>query len=170
MAPPMKAEPGRVVTLTYDITNEKGEVIESSDLSGAVSFLVGTGSIIKGLDKRVAGMSEGDEADFQIPPEEAFGKIEDAPRRKIARTEFPADTKIDKGLKFEAGLPGGGGQTITLEGVEIEGETLEVRMLHPLCGQTIGMSGKIIGVREATAAEKETGKIVSKPPPPPPKK
>lgn len=164
----MKAETGSVVTLTYDITNEKGEVIESSELSGAVSFLVGTGSIIKGLDKRVEGMSEGDEADFQIPPEEAFGTVEDAPRRKISRNEFPKDADVKKGLKFEAGLPGGGGQTITLEVVEVEGETLEVRMLHPLAGQTIGMSVKIIGVREATAVEKDSGKIVSKPPPPPP--
>ena len=62
----MKIEAGKVVTLTYDITDEQGEIIESSDLSGPVSFLVGKGAIIKGLDSRIIGMTEGDEADLLI--------------------------------------------------------------------------------------------------------
>jgi FKBP-type peptidyl-prolyl cis-trans isomerase SlyD len=43
-------------------------------------------------------------------------------------------------------------------------------MLHPLAGQTIGMSVRIVGVRAATSKELEVGKAMVKPPPPPPKK
>ena len=163
----MKIEAGKVVTLTYDITDEQGEIIESSELSGPVSFLVGKGAIIKGLDSRIVGMTEGDEADLQIPPEEAFGKIEDAPMRQISRKEFPADAEFEPGLRFEAGLPGGGGQKITLEVVDSDDDVVNVRMLHPLAGQTIGMSIKVTKVRDATKAETDAGKALSAPPPPP---
>lgn len=164
----MKIESGHVATLAYDITNEKGEIIESSELSGPVTFLVGKGTIIKGLDSRILGMSAGEERDLSIPPEEAFGRIEDAPTRAVPRTEFPKDAKLDQGMRFEAGLPGSSAQTITLEIVEPGDEQVTVRMLHPLAGQTIGMSIKIAKVREATAAETEAGRAVSTPPPPPP--
>ncbi len=165
----MKVSSGHVATLTYDITNDKGEIIESSDLSGPVSFLVGKGAIIKGLDSRIVGMSEGEEAQLSIPPEEAFGRPEDGPTRQIARSEFPKDATLDKGLRFEAGMPGSPDQTIMLEVVESDDEVVTVRMIHPLAGQTIGMSIKVLSVREATTAETEAGRAVSKPPPPPPK-
>jgi FKBP-type peptidyl-prolyl cis-trans isomerase SlyD len=164
----MKVEAGSVVTLTYDILDEAGEIIESSDLSGPVSFLVGKGAIIKGLDKQVTGMEKGQEKSFDLPPEEAFGRPEDAPTREFARTDFPADAKLDKGERFEAGL--GGGQKIVLEVVEGSGDKVTMRMMHPLAGQKISMNIKVVSVRAATAAEQEAGKAISAPPPPPPKK
>lgn len=165
----MKVETGSVVTLTYDICNEKGEIIESSDLSGAVSFLVGTGAIIKGLDKRVTGMEKDEEKTFELPPEEAFGRAEDSPTRDIPRGEFPKDATLDKGLRFEAGT-GAPGQKVVLEVQEANDEFVTVRMLHPLVDQTIGMTVKVIAVRAATEAEHEVGRAISAPPPPPPPK
>ncbi len=162
----MKVEAGSVVTITYDILDENGEIIESSDLSGPVSFLVGKGAIIKGLDKQVTGMEKGQEKSFDLPPEEAFGRPEDAPTREFARTDFPADANLVKGERFEAGL--GGGQKILLEVVETSGDNVTMRMMHPLAGQKISMTINVVGVRAATAAEQEAGKAISAPPPPPP--
>ena len=164
----MKVEAGRVATLTYDITDEKGEIIESSELSGPVSFLVGKGAIIPGLDSRIVGMGKDEEADLSIPAAEAFGAVEDAPQKTIPRTEFPAGAQLDPGLRFEAGT-GVQGQTILLEVVESTDEAVVVRMMHPLAGQTIGMSIKVVSVRDATSGETEAGKAMSKPPPPPSK-
>jgi FKBP-type peptidyl-prolyl cis-trans isomerase SlyD len=162
----MKVDAGSVVTITYDILDENGEIIESSDLSGPVSFLVGKGAIIKGLDKQVTGMEKGQEKSFDLPPEEAFGRPEDAPTREIARKDFPADAKLAKGERFEAGM--GGGAKILLEVVESDAEKVTVRMLHPLAGQKISMTINVVGVRAATAAEQEAGRAISAPPPPPP--
>jgi FKBP-type peptidyl-prolyl cis-trans isomerase SlyD len=50
------------------------------------------------------------------------------------------------------------------------GETsVTVAMLHPLAGQTIGMSVRIVGVRAATSKERAAGRALIKPPPPPKK-
>lgn len=165
----MKVETGSVVTLTYDICDEKGEIIESSDLSGPISFLVGKGAIIKGLDKRVTGMEKGEEKSFDLPPEEAFGNPGDGPTRDLSRKDFPADAQLEKGQRFEAGM-GGGGQKVLLEVVEPDDEKVVVRMIHPLAGQTISMSIAVVNVRAATAAEKDAGRAISAPPPPPPPK
>ena len=163
----MKVETGHVVTLTYDITDAEGEIIESSDLSGPVSFLVGKGAIIPRLDKPVIGMAKGEEKTFELPPEEAFGRPEDGPTKDLGRKEFPAEAKLEEGMRFEAGM-GAGGQKILLEVVSADDEKVTVRMMHPLAGQTIGMSVSVVNVRAATAAEKEAGRAISAPPPPPP--
>ncbi len=162
----MKAEVGSVVTIAYDITDAAGEIIESSDLSGSVSFLLGKGAIIKGLDEQVIGMEKGEEKSFELPPEKAFGNPDDAPTRDLPRNEFPKDAQLEKGQRFEAGV--GQGQKIVLEVVSANDEVVVTKMLHPLAGQTISMAITVQGVRAATAAETEAGRAISAPPPPPP--
>lgn len=164
----MKVEPGKVVTLSYDICDEKGEIVESSDISGSISFMHGKQAIIPGLNAKLEGMEEGGESTFEFPPEEAFGRVEDGPEKSIPRTELPAEMDVKAGLRLEAGMPGG--QTVVLEVLEPGDEQVKVRMIHPLAGQTISMSVKILGIRDATSAETEAGRAISKPPPPPPKK
>lgn len=160
----MKVAPDTVVTLSYDITNAAGEIIESSDISGPITFLAGRSGMIPGLDKRLAGMESGAEDTFEFPPEEAFGRVEDGPTRTIGRKEFPAGSKLDVGSEFEAGT--GGGQVVKLRVIDSNADEVTVRLVHPLAGQKITMSVKVEAVRAATAAERESGKVQSAPPPP----
>lgn len=160
----MKVAPDTVVTLSYDITNQAGEIIESSDISGPISFLAGRSGMIPGLDKRLLGLESGTEHTFEFPPEEAFGRVEDGPTRVIGRKEFPAGAKLDVGAEFEAGM--GGGQTVKLRVIDSNADEVTVRLVHPLAGQRITMSVKVEAVRAATAAERESGRVQSAPPPP----
>ena len=157
-----------VVTLAYDITTAEGEIVESSDISGPISILQGSQSLIPGLDKRLLGLEEGAEETFEIPPEEAFGTEADAPTNVMSKDEFPGGTEFEIGSKFVAKMPNG--QPLHLAVRSTTDDTVTVAMIHPLAGQTINMGVKIIGVREATAKEKELGKAMVKPPPPPTKK
>ncbi len=164
----MKVEPGVVVTLAYDITTADGEIVENSDISGPISILHGAQALIPGLDKRLEGLVEGDEKTFEIPPEEAFGTVDTAPTNTMSKAEFPAGTEFEVGGGFVASLPNG--QPLHLRVKEVGEDTVTVAMLHPLAGKAINMSVRIVGVRAATAKEKELGKAMVKPPPPPPKK
>jgi FKBP-type peptidyl-prolyl cis-trans isomerase 2 len=160
----MQVAPDTVVTLSYDICNQAGEIIESSDISGPISFLAGRSGLIPGLDKRLQGLEAGTESTFEFPPEEAFGRLEDAPTRTIGRTEFPTGAALQVGSEFEAGT--GGGQTIKLRVVDANADEVTVRLVHPLAGQKITMSVRVEAVRVATAAERDSGKVQSAPPPP----
>ncbi len=164
----MKIAEGTVVTLAYDITSESGEIIETSDISGPVTFMAGSSGLIKGLDERLLGMDAGEDGTFTFPPEQAFGTSQDAPTKTLARSELP-EGELKPGAAFEAGV--GNGQTIKLVVHEVLGDdSVVVKLVHPLADQDIGMSVKVIGVRAATAAEKAAGKPMTAPPPPPPKR
>lgn len=162
----MKIAEGTVVTLAYDITSESGEIIETSDITGPITFMAGNAGLIKGLDARITGMESGSDATFSFPPEEAFGTTDTAPTKTLARAELPS-AELEKGDSFEAGL--GGGQVVQLLVHDFpSADEVVVKLLHPLANQTIGMSVKVVGVRPATGAEKAAGKAMTAPPPPPP--
>lgn len=164
----MQIGEGTVATLAYDITTEGGEIVETSDISGPITFLHGTGALIPGLDKNCEGMGQGEEKTFSLPPEEAFGTEESAPQKMITKAEFPSGAKLEVGVSFEAGM--GNGQTIQLKVASVDGDNVAVKMIHPLAGQTLGMHVRVLGIRPATKAELEQGRAMVKPPPPPPKK
>jgi FKBP-type peptidyl-prolyl cis-trans isomerase SlyD len=155
----MKVGANTVVTLSYDIYREDGEIIESSGLSGPVSFVHGHGKILKSLDRKIEGMETGQEATFEFAPEEAFGRPEDGPTKLISRKEFPAGIDLKVGTQFEAGMPGG--QKIVLKVLETKPDSVLVRMIHPLAGQKIAMSIKITGVRLATKEERASGEAMA---------
>ncbi|MGB1278063.1 MAG: FKBP-type peptidyl-prolyl cis-trans isomerase [Nannocystaceae bacterium] len=163
----MQIEPRTIVTLAYDLCTEQGEIIESSDLSGPITFMQGTRAMIPGLDAKLIGLEVGVEASFEFPPGEAFGNVEDSPTKKIGRTEFPAKLDIQLGMRFEADLPGG--QSITLAVEDVTEAEVTVRMLHPLAGKKIKMDIKVLKARPPTSQERDAGRAILKPPVPPPK-
>src|SRR5690606_24066683 len=118
--------------------DESGEIIESSDISGPITFIHGRSGLIPGLDKQPLGLEAGAERTFEFPPEEAFGRVEDAPTRTFAREEFPPDAELSVGSEFEARLPTG--RPIQLRVVSVSEAELTAAVVHPLAGQRIGMS------------------------------
>ncbi len=161
----MKIAEGTVVTLAYDITSQSGEIIETSDISGPITFMQGNSGLIKGLDARLVGMEAGTDQTFEFSPEEAFGTLAGAPQKTLARAELPAQA-LKPGDTFEANV--GPGQVINLVVHELPSDdAVVVKLVHPLADQKIGMSVKVLGVRAATSAEQDAGKPMTAPPPPP---
>ncbi len=163
----MKIAPDTVVTLQYDLCKDDGEILESSDISGPITFMYGKGALIPGLDRKLAGYETDQEATFTFEPHEAFGTLDSGPTKSMSRSEFPSDARIEAGARFEAGAAGGG-QKVVLNVVRVDGDDVEVRMQHPLAGTKITMTVKVLGVRASTAAEKQSGIVQTRPPRPPP--
>ncbi len=163
----MEIEAKSIVTLSYDLCTEEGEIIESSDLSGPITFMQGTKAMIPGLDAKLLGLTVGTEAKFEFPPEEAFGSVDTAPTKTIGRGEFPAQAQIKPGMSFQADLPGG--QSITLAVQEVTDTEVIVKMLHPLAGKRLKMDIKVLKVRPPTEQEQAAGRAIIRPPVPPPK-
>lgn len=172
----MKVEADRVVTLEYKLSTDTG-LIESSVGRGApVAFIHGRGFMLPGLDAQLDGLEAGEKKEFELPPEEAFGTIEQQTTKPMAKTEFPEDAELSIGTKFQAKLPGSDMQ-ITLEVVkELDDDKVEIRMIHPYAEKVIQCEITIVGVRAATPKELETGVVEAvspnpgrgAPPPPPP--
>lgn len=170
----MKVTKDRVVTLEYKLSTDTG-LIESSVGRGApVSFIHGRGFMLPGIDSRLEGLESGGKKTFELPPEEAFGTLEQQQTKPMKKTEFPKDTLFKKGMKFQAKIPGSELQ-ITLEILGVKDSDVDVRLIHPYADKVIKCEISIVGVRAATPRELETGIVEAvspptrgAPPPPPP--
>jgi len=141
----MNVKAGLVVQLDIDLKVKGGEVIESSKKSGLVAYTHGQGQMLPGLEKQLEGMAAGEEKSGVIPAKDAFGTEESQATMKLPRAEFPKDSKIKVGDRFEAKGPTG--TPVTLNVIEITDEAVTTRVVHPLAGKDIEFRAKVVSVK-----------------------
>lgn len=64
----------KAVSIDYTLTNDAGEVIDSSAGGAPLVYLQGAGNIIPGLENALVGKSVGDELTVVVEPENAYGE------------------------------------------------------------------------------------------------
>jgi FKBP-type peptidyl-prolyl cis-trans isomerase len=67
------AESGDVVTVHWRARVLDGAEFDNTYKRGAVSFMLGSGSVVAGLDRATTGMRVGGKRRITIPPEMGFG-------------------------------------------------------------------------------------------------
>lgn len=72
-----RVQPGQKVTLDYVLYDIMGDVVYSSDNKGSMSFVVGGGDVVSGLDEVVRLLRQGDEARAIIPSHLGYGLLGD---------------------------------------------------------------------------------------------
>jgi FKBP-type peptidyl-prolyl cis-trans isomerase 2 len=141
----MKVKAGLVVQLEVDLKVKDGEVIESSKKSGLVAYTHGAGQMLAGLEKQLEGMGAGDEKQGVIAATDAFGSEKSQVTMKVPRAEFPKDTKIAAGDRFEAKGPTGA--PVTLHVTDVNAETVTAKVVHPLADKDIEFRVKVVSVK-----------------------
>ena len=144
----MKIARGASVELAYELKIKGGDVIESSDRSGPLRYVHGDGKMLPGLEKRLEGLSPGDESKGVIPAKEAFGNEEALPIREMPRSAFPAGTDLKPGTVFQAKDPGSGAP-VQFKVLAADAKTARVRLLHPLADRDIEYRVTVLAVRDA---------------------
>ena len=154
----MVIEKDRVVTIDYQLRDSDGEVLDASDASDPLVYLHGNDNIIKGLEKHLQGRKAGDEVSCVVPAVEAYGERDDSLVFKVQKSEFGPGAELEEGMQFEAHGEEGA-QIVTVVG--IQGNEVTVDANHPLAGEELHFTVKVVGVREATAEELEHGHVHS---------
>ena len=95
---------------------------------------------------------QGDEKEFDLPPEKAFGTAESGPVIELPKNRLPADAVVTVGTMFQADLAGNN-QTINMVVLEDRVSSIKVRVIHPLAGKAIHVKAKVLGVRDARPEE-----------------
>jgi len=145
----------QVVSIHYTLTNNDGEVIDSSREAEPLSYLHGAGNIIPGLEEALVGKSEGTSVSATVEPEKAYGETLNDLIQVVDRTAFHGVDDIQPGMAFEAEGEGGAAQYIVVK--EIDGDEITIDANHPLAGQTLNFAVEVISIRGATAEELEHG-------------
>jgi len=71
------AKSGMLATISYKIRAITGDVIYTSTDKGPLSFIIGNGEVISGLEEGILYLNVGDKAKFIIPSHLAYGLVGD---------------------------------------------------------------------------------------------
>jgi FKBP-type peptidyl-prolyl cis-trans isomerase SlyD len=140
-----------VVSMHYTLTDNDGNVLDSSEGSEPLAYLHGVGNIIPGLEKALTGKVKGDSLEVSVAPEEAYGESRPELVQVVDRAAFQGVEKVEAGMMFETQSPDGGVQRIMVKGVD--GDAVTIDGNHPLAGVPLNFAVEIVEVREATEEE-----------------
>jgi len=138
---------GKKVSLDYEGRLEDGVVFDSSkhgDHSHPLEFEVGSGRVIKGFDDAVIGMKAGEEKEFTIKKEEAYGEYRAELKQEIPRSALPEGPEPKAGMALIMQSPDGQQRPVKI--VEVKAESLVLDMNHPLAGKNLIFKIKILKV------------------------
>ncbi len=153
----MKIEKNAVVTLTYELTDASGALLEKN--SDPISYLHGGyDGIFPAVEEALHGKAVGDKFSVSMEPDDAFGAYEHDLVRAEPRDMFPKDVAV--GMQFEGGSEGDDDEDFMLYTVtEVTDDEVTVDGNHPLAGRSLVFAGVITGVRAATAEELAHGHV-----------
>lgn len=146
-----------VVSMHYKLTDNDGNVIDSSEGLEPLTFLHGAGNIIPGLEKALVGKVENDALTVKVPAAEGYGEIMDELVETVPKVAFQGVDTIEAGMSFEAQDPNGQMQRIVVK--KVEGDMVTVDANHPLAGVELNFDVNIVSVREATEEEISHGHV-----------
>jgi FKBP-type peptidyl-prolyl cis-trans isomerase SlyD len=145
-----------VVSIHYKLTNEKGEVLDSSEGRDALVYLHGAGNIIKGLETGLLGKKAGDKVDVKVAPADGYGERDERLIQQVPRSAFQGVDEVKPGMRFQAQGPNGA-TTVTVAAVTEENVTVDGN--HLLAGENLNFAVEITDVRGATPEELEHGHV-----------
>jgi len=140
-----------IVSVHYTLTDDAGNVLDSSDGADPLAYLHGAGNIIPGLEKALVGKVQGDKLTVQVEPGEGYGEIVPDLIQPVPREAFQGVDKIEVGMGFEAQAPDGGVQRFIVK--QVEEDVITVDANHPLAGITLNFDVEIVNIREASEEE-----------------
>src|SRR5262249_5618150 len=102
--------------------------------------------MLAGLEKVLEGLEKGAKRDGVIKAKDAFGNSAMHPLKKMTRAEFPKGVELKVGEKLVA--QGENKMNVVLLVEKIDGDTVDVRLVHPLAEKDIKYSVEVIAVTD----------------------
>lgn len=146
-----------VVTMHYKLTDNEGNVLDSSEGSEPLTYLHGAGNIIPGLEKALVGKVEGDTQQVTVEPAEAYGEVMPELMQTVDKAAFQGVDSVEVGMSFEAQTSDGSVQHIVV--TKVDGNQVTVDANHPLAGVVLNFDVEIVSVREASKEEIAHGHV-----------
>ena len=150
----------KYITVAYELytDNEKGihELVEKAPVEHPFQFITNMGVALDAFEAKVAALAEGENFDFTLTADEAYGPYEEAHVIDLDKDIFCIDGRFDKNTIY----PGNVIPLVNADGNRFQGLILEVTdskvkvdLNHPLAGKDLHFRGEVVTSRPATVAE-----------------
>lgn len=141
-----------VVSFHYTLTNNAGEVLDSSEGKDAFTYLHGSQMIVPGLEAQMEGKAKGDKFKAEVAPEQGYGALNKDLLQQVPKERF-GDQKVEEGMQFQAGEH----SVVTVR--EVTDDMVLVDGNHPLAGVPLNFEVEVTDVRDATEEEVAHGHV-----------
>lgn len=131
----MSAEKGSKITIHYKGTLEDGTVFDQSSKEAPLSFTIGSGEIIEGLDSEVIGLTKGDKKTINVPADKAYGPRHEEMIGEVPKENFPEDLAYEIGDSLVVQTQEG--QDVQVKVMEIKEEAVILDGNHELAGKDL---------------------------------
>jgi len=150
----MEITKNTVVSFHYSLFRDNGDEIESTRDGEPTLALIGTNSMIAGLEQALLGKTSGEQFELLLEPHQAYGMRADNKKQRVAAKYLKHEGKLSPGqvvrLDSNQGI-----KTCTV--LKVGKFNVDVDMNHPLAGVTIRYQIEIVSVRAATTEESAHG-------------
>jgi len=141
----MPLEKGDKVKIEYVGTLEDGTVFDSTEKAGEpLEFEVGSKIVLESFENEIIGMEEGDEKEFKLSPQDAYGEYTEGLTKELPKDQLPPDLEIEVGMILVMNLPDG--VQIAAKIVEITDDVVKIDLNHPLAGKELNFKVKIVEI------------------------
>jgi len=140
----------KVVEIAYTLTDDDGQVLDSSEGGPPLAYLHGMGALIPGLESALEGKAAGEQMQVTVLPADGYGERNDSLLQEVPRSEFKDIDDLSLGMQFR--VPSEQGD-IVITVVEIGDEQVTVDGNHQLAGVTLHFDVTVHSVRDATDDE-----------------
>lgn len=129
---------GDTVFVHYTGTLDDGEQFDSSAGRDPLRFVVGSGGVIQGFDDAVRGLAVGESVTVRIPPEEAYGEVDESRVFTFPIAQAPEGLEVGDQVSIS-----GVGAVIT----EISDETFTADANHRLAGEALTFEIELVEIQ-----------------------
>ena len=150
----------KYITVAYSLytDNSEGvhELVEQAPVEHPFQFITELGVALEAFEAKLKDLNAGDEFDFTLSVDEAYGPYEQEHVIELPKSTFMLNGRFQKDVIFEgAVIP-----LVNADGNRFQGLVLEVKeevviidLNHPLAGKELHFKGSVVTSREATDAE-----------------
>jgi FKBP-type peptidyl-prolyl cis-trans isomerase SlyD len=157
----MKITANKSVSAEYELfvdgkNGGERQLMERATAEKPLSFVYGVGMMLPKFEENLFGLSVGDNFEFTIQNEDAYGPYEDENVIDLERSIFEIDGKFDETVIYAGNvvpLMDSEGHRINAQIVTITDTHVKVDLNHPLAGENLHFKGSILEVRDTTEDE-----------------
>ncbi len=150
----MQIKENSVVNIHYTLTNDAGEVLDSSSGKEPLMYMHGHNNLIPGLEDQLAGKKEGDKFNADVEAEDAYGLHHEEAIQQIPLSALANIPNLEVGMQLQASTDQG---PVAVRVAEINDDHVVLDGNHPLAGQRLHFAVEVMSVRDATPSELEHG-------------
>jgi FKBP-type peptidyl-prolyl cis-trans isomerase 2 len=139
----MTISDGKTVSISYTLTLDNGETLDSNMDAEPLTFTQGMNQLIPGLERALAGRRAGETFRVNVQPEDGYGTVSEEALIEVPLEHLPPDAH-EIGAQLTAVGPEG--QELQGMVVELAETTATIDFNHLLAGQVLHFEVIIVGV------------------------